>query len=468
MNKAKDFYYTIRALHPGVTGSCTIIKVHFPNGEIITFAIDYGAFQEPEYLELNSKLGLDPKKLDFLIVTHIHLDHIGRIPCLVRYGLKCVYTSIGTKKLAEIALKDNLRVLSKSKKKKKNKNKKGFYWYSNEDLNNTLEKMIPCEYNKTIKYNDNIKMTFFTNGHCVGALCGLVRISYPRYKTLNYFFTGDYKSENNFVEVKKLPKEISKMHMFINMEATYGTTDSTETVYDLEENIVTALENGVTVVIAAFSFDRTQNVEYFLKCMQMRGTLDRKYNIYQDAPLAKEYNNLYKKGDIGIKEEMRNFLPDNFRYVDKGLRIKLLKSKEPKIIIASSGMCSFGPVREYLKAYLPRENALIQATGFAVEGSLMHTILNAKKGDTIKIDNTLLTINCNRKANNQLSGHARKDELIRIPKHFENITGIAINHAEPHVKDAFKETLNKEGYENVVILGNDSCYRVYADGYEII
>lgn len=465
MNKAQDFYYIIRSLHPEVTGSCHLVEVHFPNGEIVNFAVDYGSFQEKKYLDLNCKVGLDPTKLDFLIVTHNHLDHIGRVPRLVGDGFKGnIYISKATKEFAKISLEDNLRVANESKKK----NRKDSYAFSREDVKNTLEAMVPCEYHKTIIHNKNIKITFLYNGHCVGAVMALVRISYPGYKKLNILFTGDYKATNDFMKIKEIPEWVLKMPKTIIQESTYGTTNSADIVYDFEDNVVTTLENGGTVVIPSFAFDRTQNVEYFIKCMQMRGVLDRRYHTYLDGRLSKEYNLIYKYGNLGIKEEMRDFLPDNFFYVDKGMRRHLLSSEKPKIIIASSGMCTFGPIQEYLKAYLPKKNALLQATGYAVEGSLMYNILNAEKRDVVKVGNEIICVNCTKKANNQFSGHFKADEIVVFDKSFENTIGIFLNHGEIQVMTALKERLNNEGIENVEILGNGSAYKVYADGYEKI
>ena len=108
----KGFYCNIEAIHNEVTGSCIRVTVHYPDGKVTTFLVDCGVFQEQKYKYFNSQFPFDPSEIDFVLVTHAHADHIGRIPMLVKNGFdKGIYCTDTSLKIMKFALDDTYHVL---------------------------------------------------------------------------------------------------------------------------------------------------------------------------------------------------------------------------------------------------------------------------------------------------------------------------------------------------------------------
>lgn len=254
MGKKCRFYVDIMAMHEEVTGSCNLAIVKFPNGETLRFVTDCGLFQERKYDELNNALPFDPEKVDFCLITHTHVDHIGRLPYMVKKGFyRPIYVTETTNKLLPLALNDSFKVLSSVSKRKNVK-----CLYSEADVDKTLSLLKPCRYNETIRVNDNVKITFLNNGHLVGAALILVQISYPEYEDINLLFTGDYNNKNMFFDVNPIPKWILELPLTVIQESTYGDMDSTEIKEIFKENIKKCIESDGTVLTLVFSLGRAQ------------------------------------------------------------------------------------------------------------------------------------------------------------------------------------------------------------------
>ena len=156
MGQKERFYAEIMALNPEVTGSLNLVNVIFPNYERIRFIVDCGLFQEKQYSKYNKEFTFDPNNIDFCLVTHNHVDHIGRLPLLVKKGYnKPIYTSSPTKILMPLASKDNCRVLRELAKRNGEE-----ALYNDVDVDNTLRLVKGCDYRNAININDNIKVTF--------------------------------------------------------------------------------------------------------------------------------------------------------------------------------------------------------------------------------------------------------------------------------------------------------------------
>ena len=307
MGKNCRFYVDIMATNNEVTGSCNLVIVKMPNGETIRFVVDCGLFQEREYEELNSVLPFDAENIDFCLVTHVHVDHIGRLPFMVNKGFyKSIYATETTCKLLPLALGDSYKVLNSVSKRKHIK-----CLYTQEDVDTTLSLMKPCKYDETIQItniNGNIRVTFLNNGHLIGASLILVQISYPEYEDINLLFTGDYNNKNIFFDVNPIPKWIQDLPLTIIQESTYGDMDSSETYECFEFNILQHLNLDGTVLALVFSLGRAQEILYVLKTMQDIGKLDVNIPIYFDGKLAIKYTKLYIEDGLDIKEELKDFL----------------------------------------------------------------------------------------------------------------------------------------------------------------
>lgn len=457
MGQKNPFYADIMAMHSEVTGSCHLVIVKFPNGKTVRFVVDCGLFQEKEFDDYNNFLLFNADKLDFCLVTHNHVDHIGRLPFLVKKGFdKKIYATGTTCELLPLSLADSYKVL---KDVAKRNNRRVLYEESH--VEKTLSLLSPANYGEIINVMEGIKATFFTNGHLIGAALILVQIKHPGYEDINILFTGDYNNKNVFYDVKALPKWVRKLPLTIVQEATYGDMESTEIKKTFTKNILKCVSNGGTAVVPVFSLGRAQEILYEIKRMQVAGKLDVEIPIYFDGKLAVKYTNMYIDRELGIKEKMKDFLPENLTFVDKGSRPTVLASYEPKIILTTSGMGSYGPAQVYIPEYITRSNALIQFTGYCAEGTLGYKLKNAEIDDIVEVGGTILKKRAKVEYTTEFSAHAKADQMIEFLKKFDEPRLILVNHGETETKKIFAERIVKEvNAKRVGILGKEYFFRV--------
>lgn len=468
MGNTNRFYVDVMALHKEVTGSCILNNIHFPNGTTKKVLIDCGIFQEMDYLELNKSLPFDASNIDYVIVTHNHVDHTGRLPFLVKKGYRGkIHMSYDTSTLIKNALFDSYKVL---KRRAELNNESVLYTENDVDLTLSLVEGHPFE--EAIWLDDNIKLTFFMNGHLSGAIIVLMQIRYhdreKHYENINMLFTGDYNNKNMFFDVSPIPKWVHQLPISIIQEATYGDMNSSEIEYVFEKNILEAVSKSYEIVIPVFSLGRSQEIMYTLKQWQDAGKLDKNIPIYFDGKLGMKYTSLFTSGALLMKESCKNFLPENFTYVNgNDVRESILKDEKCKIILTTSGMGSYGPAQIYLPAFLKRPNALIHFTGYLSEGTLGRRLLDSQKNDAVEISGLKVKKLADVKFTSEFSAHAKADELIQFLKDFENIKLVLINHGDNLKKDAYaSRVLNEINPKDVGILGRDYLFRL--DGYGFI
>lgn len=457
MGSKERFYADIMAVSPEVTGSCNLVIVKLPNGESIRFVVDCGLFQEREYDEYNYSLPFKPQEVDFCLVTHNHVDHTGRLPFLVKSGFsRNIYATKTTCKLLPLALEDSFKVL-KDVSKRKNQS----CLYSENDVERTLELLKSCDYNSTTKVNENVKITFLTNGHLIGAALILVQISYPGFEDINLLFTGDYNNKNVFFDVKPIPKWILDLPITIIQESTYGNMDSNEMEKCFQKNVLKYVESGGTVIAPVFSLGRSQEILYQLKCMQDEGVLSKDVPIYLDGKLAIRYTNLYIYDGLNIKPEMRDFLPENLTFVNKANRCEVLKDLERKIILTTSGMGSYGPAQVYIPEYISKTTALIHFTGYTSEGTLGRRLKDTEIGEIVEIGGLVAKKRAKVEYTTEYSAHAKADEMIKFLKQFKNLKLVLVNHGELETKTIFAQRIVEEvETKRVGLLGRDYFFRV--------
>jgi metallo-beta-lactamase family protein len=457
MGSKERFYADIMAMQPEVTGSCNLIVVKLPNKETIRFVVDCGLFQEPNYEEYNSSLTFKSESVDFVLVTHNHVDHTGRLPFMVKNGYENkIYSTEDTCHLLPLSLYDSLKVLKDISKRQNVK-----CLYNENDVNKTLNLLSPCKYNTPFTIGDNIKVTFLSNGHLLGAASILVEISYPSYENINLLFTGDYNNKNIFFDIEDFPDYILDLPLTVVQESTYGNMNSSQITKCFKNNILNCVSEKGTVVAPVFSLGRAQEILYELKCMQDDGSLDINIPIYFDGKLAIKYTALYTKGILGIKSSMQNFLPKNLFFVDSESRCNVLKDTSEKIIVTTSGMGSYGPAQTYIPEYITHSNALIQFTGYTAEGTLGSQLKNAALNEKVKLGGLIKLKKADVQYTTEFSAHAKADEMIAFLKQFNNLKLILVTHGEVNVKEIFaKRILDEVSTKNVGLLGRDYLFRV--------
>ncbi len=457
MGKKEPFYVDIMAAHPEVTGSCNIVTVRLPNGEKFHFIVDCGLFQERIHEEHNQNLMFNPTNIDFCLVTHAHIDHIGRFPLLVKNGYSGnIYATDDTRKVMSSSLEDSAKVLRETSKRKNEKP-----LYTNVDVSETMQLVRGCDFNTWIQVRNNVDVMFFNNGHLFGASIIFVKISYPGENDINMLFTGDYNNKNVFLDLKPLPNWVYNIPLTIIQESTYGDMDSSMIERCFVDNILDRIRRNGTVVIPVFSLGRMQEILYLLKKLQIKNQISTEIPIYIDGKLGIKYTIMCKNGEFAIREDMREFLPENSTFVDRSTRMDAINDKRCKIIVTTSGMGSYGPAQAYIPAFITDKDALIQFTGYTAEGTLGRTLKDTPKGEVVKIGGVLYKKEADVEYTNEFSAHAKADEMIEFLRQFTHINLILVNHGESPVKELFaKRILDEVETKYIGILGRQYFFRI--------
>lgn len=457
MGSRERFYVDVMAVHPEVTGSCNLVIVKYPDGTTTRFIVDCGLFQEREYSKYNETFPFNGQNVEFCLVTHNHVDHIGRLPLLVKNGfIGKIYATTATGWLMSPALTDSYKVLKDIAKRNHTAQ-----LYSEADVGKAVQLLETCKFGEGVCPNPRTKVTFFKNGHLLGAAMILVQLSYPGYEDINLLFSGDYNDKNMFFDVPNLPDWVLDLPLTVVQESTYGTMDSTDIVECFADNVTRYTNKGGTVVCMVFSLGRSQEVLYVLKQMQEDGRLSKDIPIYFDGKLAHHYTRLYLEKELGIKEEMKDFLPENLKYVDKSSRSAVAESNEQKIIVTTSGMGTYGPAQIYIPMYITRNNCLLQFTGYTAEGTLGSNLKKTEVGQNVMIGSVLRKKRAEVAYTNEFSAHAKADEMIEFLKQFHNLKLVLVNHGREKTKVKFADRIvNEVDPKCVAILDRSYFFRI--------
>ena len=458
-----DFYADITSASPGVSGSCIHVSAHYPDKTSTNFVVDCGSFQELAYSNLNYSFNFVPSAVDFALITHAHIDHIGRLPFLVSKGFKGkIYCTKDTQALIPISLDDNFRI---SRNNAKHSSIPLMYDY--EDVNKVQEQICGLEYNHPQQIDKHIAITLFKNGHIIGSATILVEISFPGRPSIYFVFSGDYNNRNPFFEVPPLPQSVYSLPVNIFIESTYAYMNSSEIVYNFERNVSVFFQNhpSGTLVIPCFSL-RFLEVLLKLHNMQVFGLLDSNIPVYADGKLASKYMNLFMNKEFSSIDEVNySLIPRRLKFVNRQIRQNRYISTYPQIILASSGTASYGPAQGYLQKMLNREDVMFHFTGYAPEGTLAKRLMDTQKDEFAQVGGVLVRKNAQIMFTNEFSAHAKRDELLNFLKPFKRIHAVFPTHGQESSKLTIgKDALAHTSAQNVGILSNKVCFRVTPDG----
>lgn len=455
------------AYHQEVTGSKIIVVVNFPDGTVRRIMVDCGYFQEKRYEDLNYINEIDPEKIDVILVTHTHADHIGLLPKFVKDGYRGrIYMTKHAKYLCTEILndsaqrqKENSKLLRKQHPDQKEKFKA---LYSKQDVKNATELIKGMRYRETKEIIPGIKVTYFENGHLLGSGMILLQCQYEGMESINFFFTGDYKLENCFYTVPELPQWLKEMPLVMIHEATNGKISSNDIQKNFKSNMIENFKKEKDIIIGAFAQGRMQELLYDFKKMQDEGILPSKYVIYVDGTLGVKMTQKYKQILAEYSPENADFIPKKTIFVDKESRQMVFLDSRPKIVITTSGMLSEGPARIYIPFFLEMENTAIQLIGYAAEGTLARALLDGKKENTVRFAGEEIIKRAEVKSTREKSGHAFNDEMIEFIKQFKNIKFMFINHGNTESQEFLRTlVINETKVKNVDFLNRERSYVIY-------
>ena len=458
----------ISAENRNVTGSLNKISVHRKEGDV-HFLVDCGIYypekKDEDEVERNKNYDdftFKPANIDFLLLTHVHADHCGRIPLLYQKGFyKEVYCSPDTAHMLSFALRDGAKVMAINAKRDEQKP-----LYGMEDVERALREVNPKEFGETFEPCDGVKVTFFKNAHLIGAATILVQIESDGNENINLLFLGDYHKENIFFDVPELPEWVRKLPLHVITESTYGMVDSKDTdVPVFCDNIANWIKEGrKTIIIPSLSLGRFQQIAYVLKTMQDNQTLDPNIPIWFDGNLAIKYCIAYRDY-LHISPEMKDFMPFNSGFVND--REAILTNDGPQIIVATSGNANYGPVPEYISAFIEKTNAAIHFTSYLMPGSLGNRLLDTERGKMVSVHSVMKKKVADVKTTQEFSGHAKGNQIVDFLSTLENIRTLHITHGEVDVKEYFAEYCRERlGVKDIAIAGMG--YTIRVDPYRIV
>ena len=466
MNDVFKFY--LSSYHNEVTGSRFLLVLERPDKKIYRILIDYGYYQEPSYKYLNYVDDINPEKIDAIILTHNHIDHTGLVPKAVKQGYK---NNIFMTEITELLIRSFWIDCAEQQEGNAQEMKELFPLeaskfrplYYKEDVSKALKKGRGISFEKTIEILPGIKLTFFENGHILGAGFVLLQCSYKNMKPVNFFFTGDMKPTNCFFEVHNLPKWLREMELIFVCESTYGSTKQIDINKCFRNNIIEAVSKKQNILIGAFAQGRMQEILYDFKLMQKEGLIPKDYEIYIDGPLGIETTIKYQKILEWYNPPMKDFLPDGLKIADPKSRGKILEDGVPKIVITTSGMLNNGPAREYVPLFLENNNAMIHLVGYAAEETVARKLLEAKQEDSVQILGHTYKKNAVVKTTREKSSHATEEQLIEFINLFENVKFLGINHGSTDVKNSFAKDVSEEctKVEEIGIFDREHMYCFY-------
>lgn len=449
-----------------VTGSCHLITT-----EKYKILLDCGQFQGSKVLEeLNAgDFGFDPLEIDFMILSHAHIDHSGRIPLLTKRGYKGpVYCTDATADLVEIMLKDSGYIHEKEaewKNRKAERSGKPFVepLYTFEDAEDSVKYLEPVLYGQLFDINEDVRVRFNDAGHILGSSIVELWIREGEQVT-KVVFSGDIGVKNK--PILRDPATIEEADYLI-METTYGDRvheTNSESLDKFLEIILKTVRRGGTVVIPSFAVGRTQELIYELNVFyeqhkELKQELD-KIMVYIDSPLATSATEIFRRNAQVFDDETREYILKGDNPLDfKNLKFtrtteesrQLNFNSAPKIIISASGMCEAGRIKHHLKHHLWNPKSTVLFVGYQAEGTLGRSIVNGDKD--VSIFGEKIHINAEIYSLEGFSGHADRDGLLEWLAAFKKPPKrIFLVHGEEDAKKGFADTVKQAlGYDCTVV-----------------
>ena len=452
-----------------VTGSCHLITTNNHK-----FLLDCGQFQGSDEMdELNAgAFDFDPAEIEFLILSHAHIDHSGRIPLLVKRGFKGkIYCTDATADLLVVMLKDSASIHERETEWKNRKNQRAGKplvepLYTIKDAEAALNNVAPILYNQLVELNEAVKVVFNDAGHILGSSIVELFIT-ENDEVSKIVYSGDLGVKGR--PILRDPTIIKKAD-YVIMEATYGNriheknSDSIEKLIDI---VLNTTRRGGNVIIPSFAVGRTQELIYefnrfYEEHSEYKDEL-KNIMVYVDSPMAISATEVFRRNAQVFDEETRDYIlrgdhPLDFpnliftKTADES--ISLNTNPNPKIIISSSGMCEAGRIKHHLKHNLWNPKSSIVFVGYQARGTLGHSILNGDKrvsifGEKIHVEAEIHNLE-------GFSGHADKNGLVEWLAGFkQQPKQIFLVHGEEDSKKDFaKEVKSVLGYDCTVVDGD--------------
>ena len=439
-----------------VTGSCHYLEA---GGKHIL--VDCGMEQGVNAFE-NVPLPVDEGLIDYVLLTHAHIDHTGLLPLLYAKGFRGqVYATDATADLCSIMLRDcaHIQMMEAEWKNRKAKRTESLAsvepLYTMEDAEGIIKRIVPCHYDTEVRICDELTIRFSDIGHLLGSASIEVWLT-ERGHRKKIVFSGDIGNKNDPLLHNPIP---TKEADYVVMESTYGDrlhgTERPDYVHELAAILKETFDRGGNVVIPSFAVGRTQELLYFLRRIKVERLVKghEDFPVYVDSPLAVEATEIFQENRMEcFAGEALELVKEGINPISfAGLKLSITsdESREinfidtPKVIISASGMCEAGRIRHHLKHNLWRPECTILFVGYQAVGTLGRMIVDGV--DEVKLFGESIQVRAEIKKLVGMSGHADKNGLIDWVCGFqEKPRKIFVVHGEDSVCAGFAECLKME------------------------
>ena len=440
-----------------VTGSCHCLEV---NGKKIL--VDCGLQQGRDEVS-NAEFPFAAGSVDYVLITHAHIDHSGRVPMLIKQGFRGqILTTRLTADLMDIMLLDSAHIQESDAEWKNRKAARSGAphvepLYTIEDAAQVREYMTTCEYGQKVELCEGVTVEFIDAGHLLGSASILVDATEGGV-TKRLVFSGDIGNVDQ--PIIRDPSPVTGAD-YVVMESTYGDRNHTEVwsyTDDLARIIDETIAKGGNVIIPSFAVGRTQELLYFIREIKDKGLVKSNpdFAVYIDSPLAKKATSIFT-GDLRgyldeealelVKDGTHMFTFTNLRMTETSEESKALNlDPTPKVIISASGMCDAGRIRHHLKHNLWRPDSTIVFVGFQGEGTLGRALLDGAK--SVKLFGEEIAVRAEIVNFQGLSSHADRDHLlawiqnVKAPKPQH----VFVVHGDREVAPYFAQSIESLGF----------------------
>ena len=421
--------------------------------------IDCGMEQGKDIF-VNQDIPIPASEVDYVFLTHAHIDHSGLLPLLYAQGFQgSIYATDATCSLCDIMLRDSAHIQEFEAEWRNRKGKRAgrapvVPLYTSNDAAGVLEHFIPCAYNTVIDICDGIRIRFIDAGHLLGS-ASIEIWAEEEGETRKLVFSGDIGNTDQ--PIIRDPEYIHEAD-YVIMESTYGDRNHGERpdyVVSLADVIQRTFDRGGNVVIPSFAVGRTQEMLYFIREIKEQGLVKghEGFEVYVDSPLAIEATNIFNNKTEDYYDEEADALirqginPLQFPGLktattsDESIAINV--SATPKVIISASGMCDAGRIRHHLKHNLWRKECTVLFVGYQSVGTLGRLLVDGI--DEVKLFGETINVQAEICVLAGISGHADHDGLVRWISAFEKKPRrVFIVHGEDEVAGLFAEELREK------------------------
>ncbi len=437
-----------------VTGSCHLLQACNKN-----ILIDCGMEQGPDLYE-NQGIPVAAGDIDYVLLTHAHIDHSGKIPVLCKEGFKGeIITTFATSDLSNIMLRDSAHIQEfeaewRNRKARRSGAPEFEPLYTMEHADAAIRLLHPLDYNQKIELCEGIEVRFNDMGHLLGSSSIEIWINEDGVSK-KIVFSGDVGNSDQ--PIIKNPVKVEEAD-YIVIESTYGNrihaAEKPDYVGDFTKILRETFSKGGNVVVPSFAVGRTQELLYFIREIKEKNLLPEfpGFEVYVDSPLAVQATRVFNKNVQSCFDE------DAMELIRKGINPLLfpgLKTsvtsdeskminfdENPKVILSASGMCEAGRIRHHLKHNLWRRECTICFVGYQAVGTLGRKLIEG--ADEVKLFGENVEVNATIKSLKGISGHADMNGLLdwlsgfgTSPQH------VFVVHGEDSVTDEFAQTVTE-------------------------